>query len=358
MKCHFVLFYIFSTILVSTHSFEMALKELRDGLALSTSSDTDTMNSSETSMDDTVPVLSQPEILMSTVPMRTETAVPSQMIATDPLMTDAAPSQIMTDNTAEGTISKPAVTTEEARSREWSQTTASGVLKRIYDECVQHGSFACVKPKVLSFLSAAVKQDKIFLTDDLVIEKAGRVMEAYEFEQPQKWDGSNSMRADVLLEKIDSFLGNHELKLRVPKDIISGELLPYIPKFLLQNIPAEIRLPLSDSKPVGQERGIIKKVVIPFLLGLKFKATALVPLALALIALKTWKALTLGLLSIVLSGAMVIFKFTKPKVVNYEVYHYPAAAPVIEHPAPTYEHQGWSRSMDAQPLAYRAYVPL
>jgi len=67
-----------------------------------------------------------------------------------------------------------------------------------------------------------------------------------------QWDGSNSMRADVLLQKIDSFLGNHQLKLRVPKEIVSGELLPYIPKFLMQNIPAEIRVPLSDSKPVGQ----------------------------------------------------------------------------------------------------------
>jgi hypothetical protein len=54
--------------------------------------------------------------------------------------------------------------------------------------------------------------------------------------------------------------------------------------------------------------------VIPFLLGLKFKATALIPLALAMIALKTWKAFTLGLLSMVLSGAMIIFKITKPKV--------------------------------------------
>jgi len=62
------------------------------------------------------------------------------------------------------------------------------------------------------------------------------------------------------------------------------------------------------------ERGFVKKVLIPFLLGLKFKATALVPLAFALIALKTWKAMTLGLLSLVLSGAMVIFKYTKPKV--------------------------------------------
>jgi len=72
------------------------------------------------------------------------------------------------------------------------------------------------------------------------------------YSHSMQWDGSNSMRADVLLQKIDSFLGNHELKLRVPKEIVSGELLPYIPKFLMQSIPAEIRVPLSDSKPVGQ----------------------------------------------------------------------------------------------------------
>lgn len=76
-------------------------------------------------------------------------------------------------------------------------------------------------------------------------------------------------------------------------------------------------------------RGFVKKVMIPFLLGLKFKATALVPLALALIALKTWKALTLGLLSLVLSGAMLIFKLTKPKVA-YELVHY--GHPPVEHP--------------------------
>lgn len=63
-------------------------------------------------------------------------------------------------------------------------------------------------------------------------------------------------------------------------------------------------------------RGFVKKVMIPFLIGLKFKSTVLVPIALALIALKTWKAVTLGLLSIVLSGAMVIFKLAKPKVTH------------------------------------------
>lgn len=59
---------------------------------------------------------------------------------------------------------------------------------------------------------------------------------------------------------------------------------------------------------------VVKKVIVPFLLGLKFKTAVLVPIALALIALKTWKALTLGLLSLVLTGALVIFKLSKPKV--------------------------------------------
>ncbi len=101
---------------------------------------------------------------------------------------------------------------------------------------------------------------------------------------------------------------------------------------------------------------------MPFLIGLKFKATTLIPLAFALIALKTWKALTLALLSVVLSGAMVIFKFTKPKV-NYEVIHYPQPVPVYEphphvsHVAHEYPHtheypHGHGRELIAQELAY------
>ena len=64
---------------------------------------------------------------------------------------------------------------------------------------------------------------------------------------------------------------------------------------------------------VGRSK-VVKRVIVPFLLGLKFKAAVLVPLALALIALKTWKALTLGLLSLVLTGALLIFKLSKPQV--------------------------------------------
>lgn len=106
-------------------------------------------------------------------------------------------------------------------------------------------------------------------------------------------------------------------------------------------------------------------MIVPFLLGLKFKTAVLVPLALALIALKTWKALTLGLLSLVLTGALLIFKFTKPKVVNYEVIHYPQHIDHhhVEHAVPVpvaapagWEHPGYGRQLNAQEMAYNAYL--
>lgn len=103
--------------------------------------------------------------------------------------------------------------------------------------------------------------------------------------------------------------------------------------------------------------------MIPFLLGLKFKTTVLVPLALALIALKTWKAMTLGLLSLVMTAAMVIFKFAKPKIVNYEVVHYPHPIEHHVHAPPPHAHPivfeptpGWARQFDAQQAAYNAYL--
>jgi hypothetical protein len=190
MQRPLVLLSVFCTIFVSTYSFDMVLEQMKDDTELPTSSVVDTMKTPDTSMDDPVPVISQPEVMISTVPMITETVVPSQIMTTDPLMTETTSDQMMTvsmnKDMEEQTTPKPVVTeTEEVSSRGWSETSATDVLKKIYDECVQHGSFACVKPKVLSFLSAAVKKDKILLTDDLVIENTGRIMkDAYGFERP------------------------------------------------------------------------------------------------------------------------------------------------------------------------------
>lgn len=96
---------------------------------------------------------------------------------------------------------------------------------------------------------------------------------------------------------------------------------------------------------------------MPFLLGLKFKATTVAPLAFALIALKTWKAFTFALLSLVLSAAMVIYKFTNKPKVSYELIHYPQ--PVAVYPDHGHhEHHTYARKMMTSPhnLAYRAHA--
>lgn len=64
--------------------------------------------------------------------------------------------------------------------------------------------------------------------------------------------------------------------------------------------------------------------------------------------------------------AMIIFKFAKPKIVNYEVVHYPHPvehAHIHAHAPPPHVHPvvfeptpGWARSIDAQQAAYNAYV--
>ncbi|XP_071445153.1 uncharacterized protein Osi18 [Hetaerina americana] len=245
--------------------------------------------------------------------------------------------------------------------RQFHSQTAAGVLKKIYAECVSKGSFACAKPKVLAFLSSAAKRDSIPLTEDMaIVRKEGAVITDEELVSHRGYD-TEEQREEALrmlmLDRADSFLDTHTLRIRVPKEIMSGELVPLVPKFLLQSIPTEVNIPLTE----GRARGFVKKVIIPFLLGLKFKATALIPLALALIAMKTWKALTLGLLSLVLSGAMVIFRLSKPpKVVSYEVYHYPQATPAFEVPAshgwdPHHSYAKNARSFDSMPLAYRAH---
>jgi hypothetical protein len=49
--------------------------------------------------------------------------------------------------------------------------TAVQVLRHVYHECVQFGSLACVKPKLLAFISAAVKHDQIPVTKVIFLQR-------------------------------------------------------------------------------------------------------------------------------------------------------------------------------------------
>lgn len=191
--------------------------------------------------------------------------------------------------------------------------SATDLAFDMYHSCLKDFSTSCVKPKAMQWFDDVLAQNEIILTDKLSIVRTSNPA------VPMKQRSSDSQEG--IFDNIDEFLATHALRIQAPDYFRSTEARSLIPDFLMDNaLTRGALVPLGER---SEGRGYMRKVILPFLLGLKLKTTVLVPLALALIALKTWKAMTLGLLSLVLSGALVIFKIAKPKIVNYEVVHYP-----------------------------------
>ncbi|XP_036325216.1 uncharacterized protein LOC118738398 [Rhagoletis pomonella] len=200
--------------------------------------------------------------------------------------------------------------------------SATDLAFDMYNSCLKDFSTSCVQPKAMQWFNQALQQDEIQITDKLSIVRTSRV----EPIQQRSYDPQEQMFNDI-----DNFLATHALRVRAPEFFSTEEARSYVPDFLFSNaLTKDSVVPLAERDP-NQGRGMVRKVLLPFLIGLKLKTTVLVPLALALIALKTWKAMTLGLLSLVLSGALVVFKIAKPKIINYEVVHYPHHVEHVEH---------------------------
>ncbi|KAH8360067.1 hypothetical protein KR093_010431, partial [Drosophila rubida] len=281
------------------------------------------------------------------------------------------------------------VAAQGAPSQPQVPQSATQLALEMYNGCLKDLSISCVRPKALQWFNAAMQQPEVKLTERLSIVRTSETVAN---------SASRSLSAEQqMFDSIDSYLGSHALRIQAPEYFRSSEARSLVPDFLMENPLTQGGLvPLSTA---NEGRGMIRKAVLPFLIGLKLKTTVLMPLALGLIALKTWKAMTLGLLSLVLSGALVIFKIAKPKIVNYEVVHYPhhvdhvvphhiehvvphhiehivphhidhhlehhldhhVDLPVehiehLEHPAPAWDPHAWARSsqepQDAQDMAY------
>ncbi|KAK5644655.1 hypothetical protein RI129_005955 [Pyrocoelia pectoralis] len=228
----------------------------------------------------------------------------------------------------------------------YAQPSALEVFQDIYHACLKDFSFSCVKPKSLKWLNNVANEPVIRITEDLEIVKK---------DDPDR-DQERSGTRDVF-DVFEDFIQSHQLVARVPQILrMDGPLGSLLPRAFK---PEDLSVPLAST---GRSK-TVKKIIVPFLLGLKFKTAVLVPLALALIALKTWKALTLGLLSLVLTGTLLIFKLlSHGKVTTYEVVHYPHHHHNdhhhIEHhpPPPGWDHPGYGRELNAQDLAYKGYV--
>jgi len=108
---------------------------------------------------------------------------------------------------------------------------------------------SCVKPKVLAYITDAVKQDRLAITEDLAVIKSHDAPE-HETEDyfPSEYDAIDPSKRKFLrtlmLEKIDAYLSNHQLEAKLPAAIVGSNI---VPRSLINSMPKNLTIPLNDS---------------------------------------------------------------------------------------------------------------
>lgn len=108
---------------------------------------------------------------------------------------------------------------------------------------------SCVKPKVLAYLTDAVKQDRLAITEDLAVVKSRNAPEGdTEDYEPLQYDSADPSKRKFLrtlmLETLDAYLSSHQLEAKLP-DAIAGSNI--VPRSLVDSMPRSLTVPLSDS---------------------------------------------------------------------------------------------------------------
>lgn len=123
------------------------------------------------------------------------------------------------------------------------------------DRCADSESMlSCVKPKVLAYITDAVKQDRLAITEDLAVVKSRDASEdnAKKENYPAQYDTADPTKRKLLrklmLEKLDAYLSSHQLEAKLPEAIAGSNI---VPRSLVDSMPKSLTVPLSDS-PSGQ----------------------------------------------------------------------------------------------------------
>jgi len=108
---------------------------------------------------------------------------------------------------------------------------------------------SCVKPKVLAYITDAVKQDRLAITEDLAVIKSRDTPEhKTEDYLPSEYDvidpSKRKFLRTLMLEKIDAYLSNHQLEAKLPAAIVGSNI---VPRSLINSMPKNLTIPLNDS---------------------------------------------------------------------------------------------------------------
>jgi len=109
---------------------------------------------------------------------------------------------------------------------------------------------SCVKPKVLAYVTDAVKQDKLAITEDLAVVKSRDAPQddTKEDYYPSQYDAADPSKRKLLrtlmLEKLDAYLSSHQLEAKLPEAIVGSNI---VPRALVDSMPKSLTVPLGDS---------------------------------------------------------------------------------------------------------------
>lgn len=108
---------------------------------------------------------------------------------------------------------------------------------------------SCVKPKVVAYLTDAVKQDRLAITEDLAVVKSHDASENNTEEgYPAQYDAADPTKRKLLrtlmLEKLNAYLSSHQLEAKLPEAIAGSNI---VPRSLVDSMPKSLTVPLSDS---------------------------------------------------------------------------------------------------------------
>lgn len=123
------------------------------------------------------------------------------------------------------------------------EISASQLITDIYDSCLSEYKTNCIKPKALAWISHAVNQDKIKVTEELSIIRTG--------EDEFNAQARSANPIVNLFDKLDSFFSSHSLRIEAPQILKQEEARSLVPSSLLKGGFAEgLEVPLVEGNAV------------------------------------------------------------------------------------------------------------
>lgn len=105
---------------------------------------------------------------------------------------------------------------------------------------------SCVKPRLLTYMSEVGKMDKIPITEDLSIVGTSKDVQSVDTDEhyPSADPAKKEMFRSLMLEKLDNYLLNHHLEIKLPQAIVESNI---VPRSLVDSVPKSLSVPLLDA---------------------------------------------------------------------------------------------------------------